>query len=121
MRPFLFKISTLLIFVMILSCQSTTEEVDDGGALMGEGMGINDFTFFVDDLNSARDYYADTLGFTMDDPEKFKSGIQEGSLTTSVGLPDMSSLKFLAVNDSVDVKTMPSRLADFASTGEGIM
>lgn len=121
MRSFILNISILVIFAMTLSCQSTPEEVADGGALMGEGMGINDFTFFVEDLNSARDYYADTLGFTMDDPDKFENGTQAGSLTTSVSLPDMSSIKFLAVYDSVDINTMPANIVDFARTGEGIM
>jgi hypothetical protein len=51
----------------ISSCASSKHEQEkeiDNRPLLGAGLGINRTTVFVQDLDSARNYYAKVLGFS---------------------------------------------------------
>lgn len=69
-------------------------------SLMGLGLGISNATVIVSNLDSARKYYADVLGFDMTKPDKFEKGIYSGSISASASFPDMSSLELITVKDS---------------------
>tara|TARA_R110002073_G_scaffold8207_3_gene45738 strand:+ start:21580 stop:23541 length:1962 start_codon:yes stop_codon:yes gene_type:complete len=88
--------------------------------LLSDGNGINKTTFIVNNLKSTRDYFADTLGFNMPKVSRFKKGVFEGTMTTNVSFPGMTSIEFLSIEDSLVTSNTPSFLSAFLANNEGI-
>ncbi|MFK7953133.1 MAG: c-type cytochrome [Ekhidna sp.] len=120
-RSFILKTPLFLLLVIISSCSLDQDQSSiDNYPLLGAGFGINSSTMIVEDLKSARDYYADTLGFALDDADEFEKGLIEGSITTTFGFPDMSSIAFIAINDTLEASNTPSFISNFLKRGEGV-
>ncbi|MEQ8239505.1 MAG: c-type cytochrome [Cyclobacteriaceae bacterium] len=103
--------------VILPSCST---EMIAGYPLLGASQGIGSATLLVNDLKSTRDFYADTLGFDIDKPEKFKKGVPTGTNNTTINFPDMSSLKLMTIEDSLVTSETPSFLTSFLAKHEGI-
>ena len=93
---FLHYLIVSFLVLSTLSCQTEQKE-DNGGsyALMGRGYGINGSTLFVENLDSARKHFTEVLGFHIPKFEKVRKGIVEGTVTTAIPFPDMSSIELL--------------------------
>lgn len=81
--------------------------------MLGAGFGINNATLIVQDLDSARKYYAKVLGFEMALPDKFQKAIYDGTLSASVSFPDLSSIQLLSVKDTALVAAKHSFITSF--------
>ena len=114
--------ASLLLFLVIISSCSTdpNEAVKDGYPLLGAGFGLDKSTLLVKDLKRTRDFYADSLGFDIPDSDKFKNGFYDGSVITTVRFPDMSSIEFLAIEDSLATSNTPSFITSFLANYEGV-
>jgi mono/diheme cytochrome c family protein/rhodanese-related sulfurtransferase len=118
----LFQYVTLLsLAISIISCQSEQKDGNNGSnALMGRGYGINNITLIVEDLDSARKYYNEVLGFDIPVSEMTNKGIFEGTVTITIPFPDMSTLDLLSLEDSVLVSSKDSLVLDFFSRLKGV-
>ena len=115
------KTIAILAIVVSASCANNeTEAIKKNYSLLGIGNGLHGTTLMVNDLNRARDFYADTLGFKMGDADKFKKGFFDGTLVTSINLPDASKLDFLSVEDSLITNAPPTFITSFLANHEGI-
>lgn len=101
----------------LLSC--STQQQDESGSLLGKGFGISDVTLLVQDLDSARNYYAEVLGFEMPKPEAFEKGAYEGTRSAKVLFANFATLEFLSVNDTARALT-PSFITAFLEYHEGV-
>ncbi|MFT4738946.1 MAG: mono/diheme cytochrome c family protein/rhodanese-related sulfurtransferase [Paraglaciecola sp.] len=120
-RSFMLIVPLLLIIGIVSSCQTANDkEKDSGYPLLGAGFGLYSSTFLVDDLRSTRDYFVDTLGFDMSEPDGFEKGTFDGTLTTSIYFPDMSTIGFLALEDSLVTDSTPSYISKFLANYEGV-
>lgn len=113
MKP-LSKFLIVIAFFPLLNCTYQKEKP----FLLGQGLGLNSATLFVDDLYASIKYYKDTLGF--DIRSEIEPGTIRGTLTTSVGFGDMTSLEFLSINDSSDLDSIPAYIREFLAEQEGI-
>jgi cbb3-type cytochrome c oxidase subunit III len=106
---------TALLALLISSCSS-----DSTGSkkLMGLGFGLSSATLLVNDLKAARDYYSDSLGFDMRKPDEFDTVFNVG-ITTSIYFPDLSTLDFLSVADTANVKSEHAFIKSFLKEHEG--
>jgi len=91
---------TFILLGFIASCTSKQAKEGNNSQLLGAGFGINSATVLVQNVDSARNYYARMLGFTMPLPEKFEKGIYEGTLGVTVTFPDLSSIELLSVKNT---------------------
>ena len=116
-----FKISLLLILGIASSCSTDENKYSQTGyPLLSSGNGLNKSTFLVKNLKSTRDYYADTLGFKIPDTDKFKKGTIDGSITTGIRFPGMTSIEFISIEDSLMTNDTPSVVSNFLANHEGI-
>lgn len=113
------RTSFLLILAIISSCSDPNDPATNGSRLLGSGFGINSATLMVKDLKSTRDYYSDTLGFSSRRSDKYEKGIYEGTLTNMISFPDMSSLEFLTIEDSLETSNTPDFIKGFLAKFEG--
>lgn len=98
-----------------------TEDIPKSDALFGQGYGLDKATLIVKNLKSARDYYADTLGFDVPKVENFEKGINDGSIFTNIQFADFSILQLLSIEDSLIKKsTTPSFISAFLANHEGV-
>lgn len=118
---FTLKISIIISFSLFSSCTSNESKYATmSNKLLGNGNGIGQIVFVVNDLKSTRNYYADSLGFSLPKSDKFKKGIYKGLITTNSRFPDMTSLQFLSIEDSVKNKNIPSYITNFLAKFQGI-
>ena len=111
----------LLLFMSTLSCQpEPTEGISGAHSLMGRGYGINSSTLFVENLDSTRKHFTEVLGFFIPSPEMINTGVFEGTVSTTIPFPDMSSIDLLSLGDSVVVSGKDSVVLDFLDRFEGI-
>ena len=87
---------------------------------MGSGYGINNLTLFVHDLERARNYFTDSLGFSIRNKNAFGEGAFEGTIGLPIGLPDMSSIDLVSLNDTVSVTGNDAEFLDFLGMNEGV-
>jgi mono/diheme cytochrome c family protein/rhodanese-related sulfurtransferase len=118
LRSLISRTLPILVLGIIASC-SQPKEID-GYPLLSAGFGINNATFIVNDLKSTRDYFADTLGFDMPDADQFRKGLSEGTVVSWMGLPDYSSIRFLALEDSLVTPNTPAFISSFLANAEGV-
>jgi len=118
---FVFKIQSLILLVVISSC--TTDQSDYtkmNYKLLSDGNGLNKSTFLVKNLKETRDYFADTLGFDIPKVDKFRKGLLDGTITTRINFPGMTSIEFLSIEDSLIVDSPPAYISNFLTNHEGI-
>ncbi len=115
------KTLTILAIIVSASCANNEPEaIKKNYSLLGIGHGLHGATLMVNDLNRARDFYADTLGFKMAESNKFEKGFFDGSLVTSINFPDASKLDFLSIEDSLITDAPPTFIKSFLANHEGI-
>lgn len=118
MRPTLVTTLAFLILAgVILSC---TSERETRPSPLGLGFGISSASILVQNLDSAREYYADVLGFDVPLPEKFENGIFEGTLSAAIRFADMASLELVAIRDTALVSTAHPFVTNFLQQREGV-
>ncbi len=112
----------IMLFGFISACTTQQEnEIEiDNRPLLGTGLGINKTTVFVQDLDSARNYYTKVLGFPMPLAKDFQNGMYDGTLSAVVNFPDMSSLELLSVKDTGGVVVKDSFITSFLKHNEGV-
>jgi len=97
------------IFIsLILLVACTTKKQDKNpkiNPLLGYGFGLNGATIIVKNLDKARDYFADTLGFSMPPAARFENGIYDNTRTASIFFADFSTFDLMANIDSVSKLT----------------
>lgn len=108
----------LLLFIVLLVAISSCISEKEKPYLMGDGYGINNATLLVNDLESARAYYKDTLGFDVPDDNQISPF--EGTKGLSIYFPDMSSLEILSLDDSVSDDQKPAFITSFLQRHEGV-
>ncbi len=77
-------------------------------------------TLLVKNLDSARNYYANVLGFNLPLREKFEQGIYKGTLVAAIGFPDISALELLSIEDTQLVAANHSFISSFLKRSEGL-
>lgn len=120
---YLFTVKTSLLLTLGIISSCATDQPDYtkmSYRLLSDGSGIYKSTFIVNDLKSTRDYFADTLGFNVPKANRFKKGIFEGTMTTNVSFPGMTSIEFLSIEDSLVTNNTPSFISNFLANHEGI-
>lgn len=118
---FLQYLTLSFLVLSIFSCQTEQKEDNSGSyALMGRGYGINSSTLFVKNLDSTRKHFTEVLGFNIPNFEKVREGIVEGTVTTAIPFPDMSSIELLSLGDAVIVGGKDSVFRDFLERFEGV-
>jgi catechol 2,3-dioxygenase-like lactoylglutathione lyase family enzyme len=85
-------------FILLAFTGGCAAPEDDSPGLLGNGIGIDHVVLVVSDLEAARDYYVDVLGFRM---ETVAAGGRHPTGTRNVGayFPDISYLELLAIDD----------------------
>lgn len=99
-----FKHSTIILVLIIIflfhACTpGKKDETPKTNRLLGDGFGFDNVTLIVENLDSTRKYYNDTLGFNF--PDKFDKGIYEGTELVSMSFANFSFFSLLAAKDSV--------------------
>lgn len=115
-----FPAVAFILMGFILSCVSKQEKELDNNLLLGAGFGINSATLIVQNLDSARNYYTNVLGFNLPRPKKFNQGSYEGTVGLSVYFPDLSFIELLSVKDTGLVSTKHPFITSFARHQEGV-
>ncbi|KAA5542916.1 c-type cytochrome [Adhaeribacter rhizoryzae] len=115
-----FHTALFILLGFISSCTPKQDKELNTSLLLGAGFGINSATLIIQDLDSARNYYAKVLGFNMPLPEKSQKGIYDGTLSASVSFPDWSSLELLSVKDTALVTAKHSFIPSFLKHYEGV-
>lgn len=105
----------LSLGVLLTNCQSEKAEKP---FLLGQGIGINSATLMVNDIETAIDYYKDTLGFSV--RGSADKGVFEGSLSASIALGDMTAFELLAIDDSAAENTIPGFIKTFLASDQGV-
>jgi cbb3-type cytochrome c oxidase subunit III len=90
----------ILLGLLFYACApDKKDEPEKIKRLLGDGFGFDNATLIVENLDSTRKYYNDTLGFNF--PEKYEKGIYEGTELTSMNFADFTYFSLLASKDSV--------------------
>ncbi|RYF85008.1 MAG: hypothetical protein EOO00_14590, partial [Chitinophagaceae bacterium] len=113
----IFHPALAMLLGCIASCTSVPEKEEPVSLLPAAGLGINNVTVLVKDLDSARNYYSNTLGFKM--PEKLDKGLYDSTLSAYLSFADFSSLELVAVKDSTVAVKTDSFISAFVQEHEG--
>lgn len=108
------SIPICLLSIFAISCNTEKEQP----YLMGHGFGINSATLLVKDLEAAKAYYKDTLGF--DVSENAQKSAFGGSGAYAISLPDMSVLELLSPIDSLPDDEKPNFITSYLQNNEGV-
>jgi cbb3-type cytochrome c oxidase subunit III len=117
------SLRTALLFFLgfHLSCVSEpAEKLSDDHFLMGSGYGIHSSVLLVKDLESTQKYFSEVLGFNISKRNQSEKGVIEGTISTVINLPDMSSLELLSVEDSARTNSESSFIQTFMEQHEGV-
>lgn len=114
-RFFYFFILLLITGALLSSCQPSNKNQQ---FLLGQGIGINSTTLFINDIESGIKFYKDSLGFNI--RGKAEKGVFDGTLTTSISLGDMTSFELMSMNDTLDKSLSPGFILDYLATSEGV-
>lgn len=110
----LFLLLTFSSVFLIASCQQNNSK----GFVLGSGIGVNNITLMVNDLDPTVKYYSDTLGFRVGGVGP--NGEYKGTLSSSISLPDMTSFEIFSVSDSVDHEDIPAFINTFLAKHDGV-
>lgn len=111
----------LVAFVVAASaggCTSSAPTGPQASPLLGKGYGIDHLVVAVKDLEAAKDFYRDVLGFRMR-PRGEVSIHPTGTKNTSTYFANQSYLELLAINDRDKVAQHRPHYIDFLSKHEG--
>jgi cbb3-type cytochrome c oxidase subunit III len=86
---------------------------------MGNGFGIVSATLMVKNLDSARDYFSNVLGFNFPPAKKASKGMFDGTRSLFLGLADQSSLEILTIDDTAK-QSPPAFAKSFISKSTGV-
>ena len=114
-----FSVGLLTALMAVLISSFSCSNKNGSKQLMGAGYGISGATLLVKNLKATRDYYADTLGFDMPEPDKFDTVFDAG-ISTSIDFADFASLEFLSVADTAAVKAKHAFIKSFLKGHEGL-
>lgn len=116
-----YLMALMLMTIFISDCASDDAKVNqENNGLMGSGFGIQEATLMVQNLDSVHRFYSEVLGFDIRIPEEYEKGIYEGSIGNAIMFPDMSSLQFLSLEDSVMTGNDTSYIKSFLQQNEGV-
>jgi cbb3-type cytochrome c oxidase subunit III len=115
----IFSGSFFLLILFISACSSKQETRPGDRRLLGDGFGIATATILVQNLDSARNYYTNSLGFNMPARKKFKKGSYEGTLSAFLEFADFSAIELLSINDTAVASVRPSFIPDYLKHHEG--
>jgi hypothetical protein len=94
-----------LVFIFLVLFTACTpkqqDETPKSNPLIADGLGIARATLIVKNLDSARSYYTDVLGFSMPIPKKYEKGIYDSTQMASINFEDFASFDLLSTTDSV--------------------
>ncbi len=95
--------NSILIFLVFFTACTTKkqDEVSKIKQLLGDGFGLISATVIVKNLDSARNYYTDTLGFSMPPAKRYEKGIYDSTQMASVFFSDFATFDLLSTSDSV--------------------
>lgn len=101
-----FTLSSLhLLFIFLILFTACTKKQEDNSAkinpLIGDGFGIQSATIVVKNLDSARNYFSDTLGFSMPPPNRYEKGVYDSTWMAAVNFADFTYFGLLSTTDSV--------------------
>ena len=121
-------IAAFILIAFVASCnsnpanikQSNNDSLRQSNQLMGDGIGIINTTILVKNLDSARKYYNDVLGFKFPVADTSASPMYEGTISSYINFPDLSSLELLAIKDSAIVAQKNSFISSFLNQYEGV-
>ena len=104
------------------SCTGSKDQIPeaDTHALLGEGLGISNVTVLVQNLDSARNYFTDVLGFNMPKPKDFQNGMYEGTLSVSLAFATFSSFELSGVKDTAVVAAKYPYITAYLKHHEGV-
>lgn len=111
-----------MLLCFFASCTGSKDKSPETNthALLGEGIGISNATLLVQNLDSARNYFTDVLGFNMPKPDKFQNGMYEGTLSASISFADFSSFELLGVKDTAIVAARYPYIKAYLKQYEGM-
>jgi mono/diheme cytochrome c family protein/rhodanese-related sulfurtransferase len=95
--------SVIFIF-LVLNTSCTTKQQDDApksNPLIGDGFGIASATIVVKNLDIARNYFTDTLGFSMPTSKRYEKGMYDSTLAAGISFADFTFFELLSTVDSV--------------------
>ena len=104
--------SALILLFAMPSCEPGIQKAP---YLLGQGFGLSNVSLNVDDLEKARTYFRDTLGFSL--RGDFRNGSYDGALVTRATFADNSGLELFAIVDS----TADGNRPELGGAGNGIM
>ncbi|MCK0109401.1 c-type cytochrome [Flavobacteriaceae bacterium S0825] len=114
-------IITILCFTSLVSCKKDQYAmVEEEPFLLGRGFGFSSATINVANIDSARQYFSEKLGFSLGRSKEAEKGNIKGTLTSRLGFPDMSSIELLSVIDSIPVTGKDSVLHQFLRQKPGV-
>lgn len=111
------SILTLLTFTSIFllaNCQPN----ENKGSILGSGIGVNNLSLMVNDLNTTIEFYKDTLGFRVGGIGT--NGEYQDLLSASINFSDMTAFDILSVSDSAYHEDVPTFISDYLADHEGI-
>ncbi|MBK8633294.1 MAG: VOC family protein [Saprospiraceae bacterium] len=100
------KCSPLYLFsiLLLLLNACTTDKVDpttDTNRLLSDGFGIQGVSIKVKNLDQARNYFTDTLGFSLPPSEWYEKGLFDSTEMASYYFADFSTFDLIATTDSI--------------------
>lgn len=111
------SILTLLTFTsvfLLANCQSN----ENKGSILGSGIGVNNLSLMVNDLNTTVEFYKDTLGFRVGGIGT--NGEYQELLSASINFSDMTAFDILSVSDSAYQEDVPTFISSYLADHEGI-
>ena len=111
----------LILIITVYSCDSDPSKIEEkSNLLQGNGYGINSAIFSVTDIDSTNKYLSEKLGFSFLNPKPIEKGMIEGTLSSTIDFPDMSSLQLFTVSDTIPVTSKDSIMRDYLNQKEGL-
>jgi mono/diheme cytochrome c family protein/rhodanese-related sulfurtransferase/catechol 2,3-dioxygenase-like lactoylglutathione lyase family enzyme len=112
------SITALLFTICGLFFQCQKKEAGSPPFVTGKGTGINSVTLMVKNIDSAINYYRDTLGFNiMSTP---KAGVFPGTKTAAMYLGDLSAFEFLSTDSVVSQDSVTPFIKSFLDSRQGM-
>lgn len=120
-----FNISKIAIVVLcitsLVSCiKDDSAAGEESPFLQGNGFGFSSVTIGVEEMDSARQYFSEKLGFSLGRSKDARVGNIKGTLTSNARFPNMSSIELLSIVDSIPVTGKDSVLHEFLRPKPGV-
>jgi catechol 2,3-dioxygenase-like lactoylglutathione lyase family enzyme len=119
-----YSLKSAVLFLLFAFCvgpsRNSAQQRPEESPLLGKGYGIDHLIVAVNDLEAAKDFYRDTLGFNMR-PRGEVSIHPTGTKNTSIYFANQSYLELLAINDREKVAQNRPHYIEFLSKHEGAL